>query len=389
MTAVAQRTISLNNTSPTDPVDAYARAVTAGGIVAGPLVRAACARHLRDREEGPARGLTWDMDAARRAINFFPDVLRLFEGDHTGKPFLLQPWQQFIVGSLFGWKGEDKFRRFRTAYVEVGKGNGKSPTAGGIGLYTLMADGEAGAEIYAAATTRDQARILFRDAVHMVQASPALTKRIQKSGIREVLNLAHLSSGSFFRPISSEGRALDGKRPHCVLIDEVHEHPTPAVIDKMRAGTKGRRQALIVEITNSGVDRTTICYQHHEYSERIVTGQIKDDSWFAYVCGLDEDDDPFEDDACWLKANPNLGISISRKYLEEQIREAKGMPAKGSIVRRLNFCQWVDAANPAIPGDLWRACEVDGEDFDESRLSQLACKGGLDLSGTRDLTALA
>ena len=144
-----------------------------------------------------------------------------------------------------------------------------------------------------------------------------------------------------------------------------------------------------MEITNSGVDRNTICYQHHEYSERIVTGQIEGDSWFAYVCGLDEGDDPFEDDACWLKANPNLGISISRKYLDEQVREAIGMPAKGSIVRRLNFCQWVDAANPAIPGDLWRACEVDAKDFDEHALSHLACKGGLDLSGTRDLTALA
>jgi phage terminase large subunit-like protein len=161
------------------------------------------------------------------------------------------------------------------------------------------------------------------------------------------------------------------------------------VIDKMRAGTKGRRQALIVEITNSGVDRTTVCYQHHDYSERIVTGQIADDRWFAYVCGLDEGDDPLEGDTCWLKANPNLGISISRKYLEEQVREARGMPAKGSIVRRLNFCQWVDAANPAIPGDLWRACEVDPDKFDESALAHLACKGGLDLSGTRDLTALA
>jgi len=378
---------TLRKSSSADPVERYARDVIGGTILAGPLVRVACARHLRDLIEGPKRGLRWDAAAAERALGFFPTVLRLAEGEFADKPFVLQPWQAFCVGNLFGWKASDGFRRFRTAYIEIGKGNGKSVFAAGIGLYMLLADGEASAEIYAAATTRDQAAILFRDAARMVDASPALSKRIQKSGLRSVFNLAHMESGSFFRTVSSEGRGLDGKRVHCSPIDEVHEHPTPIVVDKMRAGTKGRRQALIVEITNSGFDRSTICFQHHEYSERIVNGLIEDDSWFAYVCGLDEGDDPLEDEACWIKANPSLGISIPRKYLIEQVREAKGMPAKASIVRRLSFCEWVDAANPAIPGDLWRACEV--EDFDEAELAGLRCIGGLDLSGTRDLTALA
>lgn len=370
-----------------DPVLSYASSVVGGVIVAGPLVRAACKRHLDDLQGGPARGLSWDADAAKRAIDFFPAVLRLSEGEHSGQPFALQPWQQFVVGSLFGWKGPDGFRRFRTAYIEIGKGNGKSPMAGGIGLYMLAADNEAGAEVYAAATMRDQARILFRDAVHMVDASPALSKRIQKSGIREVINLAHIASGSYFRPVSSEGRGLDGKRVHCALIDEVHEHPNATVIAKMRAGTKGRRQAMIVEITNSGFDRNTICFQHHEHSERVVNRIVEDDTWFGFVCGLDVDDDPFEDESCWIKANPNVGVSITWKYLREQVAEARNMPADASRVRRLNFCQWVDAANPAIPGDLWRACEVD--DIDEASLAHLGCAGGLDLSGTRDLTALA
>lgn len=370
-----------------DPVLAYALSVTSGETVAGPLVRAACQRHLDDLQGGAARGLWFDVDAAGRAIRFFPDVLRLSEGEHDGQPFILQPWQQFIIGSLFGWKGSDGFRRFRTAYVEIGKGNGKSPMAGGIGLYMLAADGEASAEVYAAATMRDQARILFRDAAHMVDASPALSKRIQKSGIREVLNLAHTASGSYFRPISSEGRGLDGKRVHCALIDEVHEHPNAVVVSKMRAGTKGRRQALIVEITNSGFDRNTICFQHHEHSDRVVNRLVEDDTWFAYVCGLDQDDEPFDDESCWVKANPNVGVSITWKYLREQVAEARNMPADASRVRRLNFCQWVDAANPAIPGNLWRACEV--PEIDEGELTGLSCVGGLDLSGTRDLTALA
>lgn len=374
-------------TSRADQASAYARAVAAGRIVAGPLVRAACARHLQDLEQGKERGLHWDRTAARRAIDFFPDVLRLPDGERAGKPFRLEPWQAFVVGSLFGWRrGKGGPRRFRTGYIETGKGSGKSPMGAGIGLYMLTADGEQGAECYTSATTRDQAQIAFRDAVRMVDASPALSARIQKSGDRAVFNLAHLASGSFFRPISSEGRGLDGKRVHFSLIDEVHEHPTDIVVEKITAGLKGRRQPLVLEITNSGVDRTTICYQHHEYSERVVQGQVLDDEWFAYVCALDEGEDPLQDEACWPKANPSLGVTIKFEYLRKQVREAKGMPAKQSIVRRLNFCQWVDAANPAIDGDLWRACEAD---FDEAELAGLEVVGAIDLSGTRDLTALA
>lgn len=375
-------------TTEADPVTEYAQNVISGEIVAGPLVRAACARHIRDLKEGPGRGLSWDVASAQRAIGFFPDVLRLAEGEHAGKPFDLKSWQQFVIGSIFGWKiAETGYRRFSTAYIEIGKGNGKSPMAGGVGLYMLAADGEASAEIYAAATQRDQARILFRDAVHMVDSSPALSRRIQKSGVREVFNLAHLASGSYFKAISSEGRGLDGKRVHCALIDEVHEHPTPVVVAKMRDGTKGRRQALIFEITNSGVDRTSICYQHHVHSQRVVEGMVEDDTWFAYVCGMDEGDDPIEDESCWVKANPNLGVSITHDYLRKQVADARNMPADASRVKRVNFCQWVDAANPAIPGHLWRACEV--EDFDEHSLAGLDIFGGIDLSGARDLTALA
>ncbi len=373
--------------SSADPATRYAVRVDTGDVLAGPLVRAAAKRHLADLQRGPDHGLYWDRNACQRVIDFFEVVLRLPDGDKAGQPFTLEPWQAFVAGSVFGWRrGEGGPRRFRTAYIETGKGSGKSPLGAGIGLYMLTADGEMGAECYAAAVTRDQAKIPFRDAVRMMEASPGLSKRLQKSGQRDVFNLAYLDAGSFFRPISSEGRGLDGKRVHFALIDEVHEHPTDVVVEKITAGVKGRAQPLILEITNSGVDRTTICYQHHEYSERVVTGQVQDDEWFGYVCALDEGDEPFSDEACWPKANPSLGVTIQPEYLRKQVREALGMPAKQSLVRRLNFCQWVDAANPAIDGDLWRQCEAD---FDEDALAGLECIGGLDLSGTRDLTALA
>ena len=384
-----------------DPVLAYALEVGAGRIVAGPLVRKACERHIADLAGGPKRGLVWRLDRALHAIEFFPDVLRLPDvekdqvtGDDVilfedAEPFRLAAWEKFIIGSLFGWYNDDRTRRFRVAYIEVGKGNGKSPLAAGIGLYMLTADGQQSAEIYAAAAIKDQAKIQYRDATNMVQASDDLQAIVEQHGQKEVYNLVNRKTGGFFKPISAEKRGLDGKRVHCALIDELHEHSNALVADKMRAGTKGRRNALIFEITNSGFDRTSVCYQHHEYSERVLGGTVPltdSDSWFCYVAGLDEGDDPLTDETCWIKANPNLGVSIQPRYLRDQVSEARGMPSKESIVRRLNFCEWVDAENPWIDGDLWRACE---EDFDLAELAGRKGFGGLDLSGARDLTAHA
>ncbi len=293
---------------------------------------------------------------------------------------MLSPWQKFIVGSLFGWKGPDGYRRYRKAYVEQGKGNGKSPLAAGIGLFGLVADGEAGAEIYSAAVTRDQAGILFIDAKRMVEASPVLSSRVEVN----VGNLAVLSTNSFFRPVSSEARSLDGKRVHMALIDELHEHPTAMVVEKMQAGTKGRRQPLIFEITNSGYDRNSVCWQHHDYSVKVLEGIIPDDGWFAYVCQLDEGDD-WQDEAVWRKANPNLDVSITRKYLREQVREAQGMPAKQNIVKRLNFCIWTEQANRWLDMARWDACDAA---VDPEELVGKPCFAGLDLSTTTDITAL-
>src|SRR5690606_38982212 len=173
-------------------------------------------------------------------------------------------------------------------------------------------DGEARAEIYAAATKKDQAMILFRDAVAMVDQSPLLYERIEKTGRGEkVWNLAHHASGSFFRAISADD-GQSGPRPHVALLDEIHEHKTRMVVDMMRAGTKSRRQALIVMITNSGHDKTTICYEYHEYSRAVAAGTKVDDSFFGFVCSLDEGDNPFEDEGCWPKVNPSLAFGRPR-----------------------------------------------------------------------------
>lgn len=359
------------------PVTTYAQDVLSGEIVAGPWVRLACERHLRDRDLGSLRGLTFSDKRADHAIRFFHEFLKLSEGEHAGQPFILQPWQQFILGSLFGWLGPDGYRRFRKFYGEIGKGAGKSPLAAGIGLYGMVADGEAGAEIYAAAVTRDQAGIMFTDAQHMVAASPDLSSRVDIGAH----NLAMLATNSFFRPVSSEARSLDGKRVHMALIDEIHEHRTPMVVQKMQAGTKGRRQPLIVEITNSGWDQTSICWQHHEYSIRVLEQVVEDDGWFAYVCALDKDDD-WRDPAVWVKGNPNLGVSVTTKYLEEQVREALAMPAQQNIVKRLNFCIWTEAAEGWIDMAQWDSC-ADAPQVEPG----MSCFVGFDFAETVDLSA--
>lgn len=382
----------LPNTSANCRVKAFADAVLSGDIVAGPDIRNACQRHLNDLALGPARGLIWRQDQADRAIGFFEDVLRLNGGDYEGAPFLLAPWQAFVVGSLFGWYFDEGFRRFRLAYIETGKGSGKSPLIGGIGLYGLVADNEQRAEIYAAATKRDQAMILFRDAVSMVNMSPSLAARIEQSGRNEkIWNLFYPNTNSFFRAISSD-EGQSGPRPHMGLLDEVHEHKTAAVVEMMRAGTKSRRRALVAMITNSGSDKNSVAGQYHDLGVRVCRGEAIDDTFFAFICSLDEGDDPFKEEACWAKVNPSLdfipegrtdGIP-GRRYLREQVLAARGLPAKEAVVRRLNFCQWTAADNPWISGDVWLPA---AEPVPMRVLRNRPCVGGLDLSSTTDLTS--
>jgi phage terminase large subunit-like protein len=354
----------------------------AGEIVTGRLVRLACARHLEDMRIGSERGIYFDAAAADRVFKFFETLLFLSEGQFSGMPFKLELWQCFVIGSIFGWMRHDGTRRFRVAYVEIGKGNGKSPMAGGIGLYGLVADHEPAAEIYAAAVTKEQARILFRDAEHMREASPRLCRIIKAN----VNNLSCPKTGSFFRAISSERKGLDGKRVHMALIDEIHEHPSAIVVEKMRAGTKARLNPLIFLITNSGYDRQSVCWNHHEQSRQVVEGSIQNDAWFAYVCSLDDGDDWKTDKKCWIKANPNLGISVPENYLMEQVEEAIQLPSKENIVARLNFCVWTESATRAIPSETWSACS---SKYCEDEMAGRTCVAGLDLGSVQDTSALS
>jgi phage terminase large subunit-like protein len=226
----------------------------------------------------------------------------------------------------------------------------------------------------------------------MYERSPALSKRLTPSGQTPIWQLSYQGRGGtcIYKPISSAKKGKSGIRPDCALIDEVHEHPDNSVIEMLRAGTKGKQDALIFEITNSGFDKKSVCGQEHDYSVAVAHGDIQNDGWFSYVCALDEGEEPFENESCWIKANPNLGVSIQAQYIREQVQEAKGMPSKEGLVRRLNFCQWTESETSAIPRAVWMACRAIGAkafDPDELTARGVPCFGGLDLSRSRDLTA--
>ena len=372
-----------------DPVTAWAHEVVSGQIVAGPHIRNAAKRHLRDVEHGPSRGLQWDVETAVKFIDLFPKHFRLKDGKFQGKPFTLHPSQAFRVGSLFGWKKADGRRRFRRFYDEEGKGNGKSPLLAGLGLIGLVFDGENGAEVYAAASKRDQAMVLFKDAVSMVQQSGKLSDRITCSGVNPVWGLTYRSKAGderIFKPLSSD-KAQSGPRPHFALCDEVHEHPTRDIIDMLERGFKFREQPLLVMATNSGVDRKGVCYSEHTHAIRVAAGEVEDDDTFAFVCSLDEGDDWLNDPSCWIKANPLLGTILTEEYLAGVVKQARDIPGKRNGIARLHFCEWTEGETVWIAPEVWAAAEDPELSLDD--LIGRKCWDSLDIGLVSDMTARA
>lgn len=376
----------------------YAEKVHEGEILAGRAVRLACDRHLEDlRRVGwdPMFPYWFDEDAAHHACEFYPMFLSLENGD----PFKLIDWQEFTTGNLFGWKRDGlPVRRFRTAYIETGKGSGKTPWLGGLGLFGLVADQEHAAEIFSAATQRDQAGIMLRHAIRMASESDDLSDILNIGKY----NIAYEDTHSFFRAVSSEQRGLDGHRPHFALIDELQEHRDAIVVDKMRAGFKRRPQPLEVDITNSGSNQHSVCWEHHQRSIDVLEGVVDDDAWFCYVCHLDPCDDCFKKgyrqprDGCsecddWtdvsvaLKTNPSLDVTPGVEYLRAQIKLGIGILSKQALVKRLNFCIWTQSHQVWIAPDDWNACAV--KKVSDSNPNRNPCAAGLDLSAKLDLTA--
>ncbi|MGE3932369.1 MAG: terminase large subunit [Rhodospirillaceae bacterium] len=361
---------------------AYASAVVEGsnGRQVGRLERLACERHLRDLDLGPLRGLFLDIAAAERAIMFFHHLPHL-EGEWAakGERLVLSPWQQFCVGSIFGWKRADGTRRFRFAWEEVARKNGKSTKAAGVGLKLAYDDNEPGAQVYTAATKRDQAKIVF----NLMAAMVVRTSLIRRSDVHAA-SIFVPDSFTKIAPLASDSRTLDGLNIHGAVVDEVHEHKDRKVIDVLGSSYGARRQPLQFEITTAGVfDPEHIAWEHHNHSVEVLEGVVEDDEWFAFIAAIDEGDD-WRDERVWEKANPNIDVSVKRDYLRAQCQRAQQVPANQNEFRR-KFCnEWVNQAKRWIDLAMWDKC---GAPFDPAMLAGRPCLIGLDLSKRIDITA--
>lgn len=333
-------------------VNEYARSVVSGETLAGEHVIAACQRHLDDLEhvkddDYPYR---FDKKLATRAINFI-ELLPHTKGRWAakGENIVLQPWQRFIVGCIFGWvRKADGLRRFREVYAEIPRKNGKSVLAAAIGLYCLAADEEYGAEVYAGATTEKQAWEVFRPARLMARKTVPF---LEHYGIEvNASNLLRLEDFSRFEPLI--GNPGDGASPSCAIVDEFHEHKSPDLYDTMQTGMGAREQPIMLVITTAGTNIAGPCYEKRLEAIKVLRGVFEADRLFAILYTLDPEDD-YKQPENWAKANPNIGISVSEDYLEAQVKASIRSPSKQSSVKTKHFNCWVGAKQAWINMEYW------------------------------------
>ncbi len=339
---------------------------------------------MRDLERQTEDDFPYEFDRgkAERACAFFPLFLRHSKGEWSGHPFELSDWQLFVIACIFGWvRKSDGMRRFRKAYISLGRKQGKSTLAAGIALLLLILDREPGAEVYCSATKRDQSRIVHNEAKAMVRSSPALRKfaTVHQSSIMVQ------GTNSFFHPVSSD-RPLDGPNPHGVIFDELHawREQHRDFYETMTTGGAARRQPLELTITTAGNDKSLLWLEAEQAIRDIVRDRYTDDSVFGFICELDEDDDPFDED-CWPKSNPNLGVSVKLSYLRDQSRDAQSAPTKRNAFIRYHGNRKVSSVEDAITEEQWKACEGDLSDWSQADY----VGGGIDLGGRDDLAAFA
>jgi phage terminase large subunit-like protein len=366
---------------------AYCMGVVSGQIPAGKWVRQAVERQLADLERQGADGWPWVFDYDRAtAPCYFLELLPHIKGKWARSRELLElsPWQCFIITTVFGWVHADTgLRRYREAYVEVPRKNAKSTLSSGLALFMLSADGEHGAEVYSAATTRDQARIVFDDAKAMAERTPDMRNYLGVAILKHSITVAHTASK--FTPLAAEGSTLDGLNVHFAVIDELHAHKTRAVYDVIDTARGAREQSLLWNITTAGTDRSGICYERRTHLTKILERVIEDPTTFGIIYSIDDADDPFAPES-WAKANPNWQVSVLQDGMEAAARKAQAMPSalNNFLTKRLNV--WVNGDSPWMDMRAWERCadvRMQLADFAGER-----CYMGLDLAQKKDFAAL-
>lgn len=321
----------------------------------------------------------FDERAAKVAVLFFERLLKHYKGEWAGQLFKLPPWQHKIIRDIFGWKRSDGMRKYRTAYIEVPRKNGKSTLAAGIALEMLFLDDEPGSEVYSAAADREQAAIVFDTAKQMVVQSAQLSDRA-KTFRRSI---AVPEGSRKYEVLSSDVPTKHGLNAHCIVFDELHAQPNRDLWDVLNTSTGSRRQPLTFALTTAGFDRESVCWEQHEYARQVISGVIEDPTFYSVIYAADESDD-WTDERVWEKANPNIDISIKRDYLRAECNKALASPAYQNTFRRLHLNQWTQQNERWLPLEKW---DEGGKPFDISQLAGKRCYGGLDLASTSDIAA--
>jgi phage terminase large subunit-like protein len=324
----------------------YCQEVTQGKIPACDLLIRACARQLNDLESAHTRGAFFDPVAARNIATWYRDFCGL----------KLEPWETWIVTTIFSWKKASGMRRFSDAWISMGRKNGKTTICGGIGLFGLLCDQEKYAEVYSAATKKDQARLIYRDAVRAVHGNPELLAAVKEFTATNIAMLKVPETDSSFEPLSSEVKSMDGLRPHFILADEIHEWESRDAWDKLCKGNVSRPQPLTVAVTTAGESENCFAHTKHVLATKILTGVFDDDTTFVAVYQLDPEDD-FRDPGNWIKANPNLGVSLQPEALRKILAEAEEDPSGQTAFMRYHCNRWVSfKAGRSIPAAKWDKC---------------------------------
>jgi phage terminase large subunit-like protein len=344
--------------------------------------KVASRRRLAPASDVPSAPIASKVGAER--VVGFVETLRHTKGIHAGQPFTLAGWQRRdIIDPLFGTLLPDGRRQYRTAFVEIPRKNGKTQLAAAIALYLLFEDGEAGAEVYSAAADRAQARLVFGEAIRMLEASPELMAHkpfIYRDAIET-------RDGGVYRVLSADAPTKHGLNPSGVIIDELHAHQRRDLFDVLTTAQAVRAQPLTFAITTAGWDRTSVCWELHQYARQVRTGQRTDPTFLSVDYGADDDAD-WTDRAVWRAANPAMhgaGAFVDLAFLEAEYVKADAMPARQNAFRQLYLNQWVQQAHRWIDLRLWDQSAK--HTTTEAAAAGRTAHGGLDLSAISDLTA--
>ena len=372
-------------------LDGYARDVVEGRIVACKWTRLACQRQIDDRkraEADPAWPYEWD-EWHVEDVCAFVELMPHIEGEWNSPTIVLEPWQVFILGCVFGWRRKvDGHRRFNTVYQEVARKNAKSAIASCIALYCLTCEGERGPQIKTAATTGDQARIIFDISKKMAERTPKFRASF---GVHcYARSIACSQNAGTIKPINAKASTQDGLNPHLAILDELHAHKDRALFDVLKSARGARKNPLSWYVTTAGYNAQGVCYEQRTFGTKVLEGVFEADHYFVIIYTLDiaesdeeEGDDEF-DESNWRKANPNLGVSVSLEQMREYAQEARLSPdSLGEFkTKRLNV--WTSAQHAYLPMDRWRTCEGA---FDLDHVAQFPAYAGLDLASKLDIAA--